>query len=103
MTYLVTKFTPDMLCFVDFALVRFDVVDPSTIPDNVYACIDDKKMLRVLSSVLGFEIKNSKETVNISDSNDTLYLTNYYGPKLDEDATKLPKDGQLRFYKEYIE
>lgn len=101
MNYLVDNFTPDMLCLCinTFTLVRFEIVDPATIPTNVFSTIADANMTRVVSGILGFELTNKLDNAYISDGYDVMYLARYYGPKLKEGATSLPKEAILTFYK----
>ena len=98
MAYIVDRFTPDMLCTRDFSLVRFTVVDPATIPTDVFSAISDANMTRVISGILGFELRNKSDSAYISDENDVLYIADYHGPNLEEGATSVPK-GAIAFYK----
>jgi len=99
MTYLVDTFTPDMLCINKFNLARFEIIDPTTIPTNVFSAIADANMTRVVSGILGFDLTNKADSACISDDYDVLYLVSYYGPKLEEGATSLPKGATITFYK----
>ena len=99
MTNLVNTFTPDMLCTNSFSLARFDVIDPATIPTNVFSAIIDSNMTRVISGILGFEFTNKSDSAYLSDECDVLYLASYHGPKLEEGATSLPKGAFITFYK----
>lgn len=99
MTYLADTFTPDMLCINSFSLARFKIVDPATIPTDVFSDIADANMTRVVSSILGFEPTNKSDSAYISDDYDVLYLARYHGPKLEEGTTSLPKGATLTFYK----
>ena len=99
MTYLVDTFTPDMLCISTFSLARFEVIEPSTIPTNVFSAIADANMTRVVSGILGFELTNKLDSACISDDYDVLYLARYYGPKLEEESTSLPKGASITFFK----
>lgn len=94
MNYLVDNFTPDMLCLCinTFTLVRFEIVDPATIPTNVFSTIADANMTRVVSGILGFELTNKLDSAYISNDYDVMYLARYYGPKLKEGATSLSKE-----------
>lgn len=98
MIYIVDNFTPDMLCISTFSLARFEIVSPDTIPTNAFSAISDANMTRVVSGILGFE-PNKSDSACISDDYDVLYLARYYGPKLEEGATSLPKGGTITFYK----
>lgn len=99
MTYIVDTFTPDMLCISTFSLARFEIVDPATIPTDVFSAIANANMTRVISGILGFEFSNKSDRACISDDYDVLYLASYYGPELKEGATSLPKGGKITFYK----
>lgn len=98
MKYIVDMFTPDMLSIDRFSLARFDIVDPATIPTDVYSAISDANMTRVISGILGFELTKKSDSACISDDYDALYLARYHGPKLEEGAA-LPKEATITFYK----
>ena len=65
---------------------------------NVVPVIKNPAMVSILSDTLDYPLTYSRVNISLAPY-DTLYLAEYSGPKLAENATELPPNGNIHFYR----
>ena len=77
--------------------IRVRKITPDEIPTDVESAIGHQDTAKVVSSMLGFEVKPNRVSIKMSES-DVLYVAQYTGPRLPEGATTLPEGASLEFF-----
>ena len=94
---LVNAFSLTMLPVEAMNFIRVRKITPDEIPTDVESAIGHESTAKVVSSILGFEVKPNRVSVKLTES-DVLYVAQYTGPRLPEGATTLPEGAHFEFY-----
>lgn len=94
---LVNAFSLSMLPVEVMSFIRVRKITPDEIPTDVESAIGHQDTAKVVSSMLGFEVKPNRVSIKMSES-DVLYVAQYTGPRLPEGATTLPEGASLEFF-----
>lgn len=94
---LTNAFSLSMLPMEAMNFVRVRKITPDEIPTDVESAIGHQDTAKVVSSMLGFEVKPNRVNVKLTES-DVLYVAQYTGPRLPEGATTLPEGAHFEFY-----
>ena len=94
---LVNAFSLTMLPVEAMNFIRVRKITPDEIPTDVESAIGYQDTAKVVSSMLGFEVKPNRVSIKMSES-DVLYVAQYTGPRLPEGATTLPEGASLEFF-----
>lgn len=78
-------------------IIRVRKITTDEIPTDVESAIGHQETAKVVSSMLGFEVKPNRVSIRMSES-DVLYVAQYTGPRLPEGATTLPEGASLEFF-----
>ena len=78
-------------------IIRVKKISSNEVPADVESAIGHKDTAKVVSSMLGFEVKPNRVSIKMSES-DVLYVAQYTGPRLPEGATTLPEGASLEFF-----
>lgn len=78
-------------------IIRVRKITTDEIPTDVESAIGHESTAKVVSSILGFEVKPNRVSVKLTES-DVLYVAQYTGPRLPEGATTLPEGAHFEFY-----
>lgn len=94
---LANAFSISMLPMEAMNFIRVKKINPNDIPADVESAIGHENTAKVVSSMLGFEVKPNRVSIRMSES-DVLYVAQYTGPRLPEGATTLPEGASLEFF-----
>lgn len=94
---LANAFSISMLPMEAMNFIRVRKITPDEIPTDVESAIGHENTAKVVSSMLGFEVKPNRVSIRMSES-DVLYVAQYTGPRLPEGATTLPEGASLEFF-----
>lgn len=94
---LVNAFSLTMLPVEAMNFIRVRKITPDEIPTDVESAIGHQDTAKVVSSMLGFEVKPNRVSIKMSES-DVLYVAQYTGLRLPEGATTLPEGASLEFF-----
>lgn len=94
---LTNAFSLSMLPVEAMNFIRVRKITPDEIPTDVESAIGHQDTAKVVSSMLGFEVKPNRVSIKMSES-DVLYVAQYTGPRLPEGATTLPEGANLEFF-----
>lgn len=94
---LANAFSISMLPMEAMNFIRVRKITPDEIPTDVESAIGHESTAKVVSSILGFEVKPNRVSVKLTES-DVLYVAQYTGPRLPEGATTLPEGAHFEFY-----
>ena len=97
MHILVNAFSLSMLPLEAMNFIRVKKINPNEVPADVESAIGHVDTAKVVSSMLGFEVKPNRVSIKMSES-DVLYVAQYTGPRLPEGATTLPEGASLEFF-----
>lgn len=78
-------------------IIRVKKISSNEVPADVESAIGHSDTAKVVSSMLGFEVKPNRVSIKMSES-DVLYVAQYTGPRLPEGATTLPEGASLEFF-----
>ena len=78
-------------------IIRVRKITPDEIPTDIESAIGHVDTAKVVSNILGFEVKPNRVSIKMSES-DVLYVAQYTGPRLPEGATTLPEGASLEFF-----
>lgn len=78
-------------------IIRVKKISSNEVPADVESAIGHTDTAKVVSSMLGFEVKPNRVSIKMSES-DVLYVAQYTGPRLPEGATTLPEGASLEFF-----
>lgn len=94
---LTNAFSLTMLPIEAMNFVRVKKINPNDVPADVESAIGHQDTAKVVSDILGFEVKPNRVSIKLSE-NDVLYVAQYTGPRLPEGATTLPEGAILEFF-----
>lgn len=94
---LANAFSISMLPMEAMNFIRVKKINPNDIPADVESAIGHEDTARVVSGILGFDVKPNRVSIKLSE-NDVLYVAQYTGPRLPEGATTLPEGASLEFF-----
>ena len=94
---LVNAFALSMLPMEAMNFVRVKKINPKEVPADVESAIGHTDTAKVVSGILGFEVKPNRVSIKLNES-DVLYVAQYTGPRLPEGATTLPEGASLEFF-----
>ena len=94
---LANAFSLTMLPIEAMDFVRVKKINPNDVPADVESAIGHQDTAKVVSSILGFEVKLNRVSIKLTE-NDVLYVAQYTGPRLPEGATTLPEGANLEFF-----
>lgn len=94
---LTNAFSLTMLPIGAMNIVRVKKINPNDVPADVESAIGHQDTAKVVSSILGFEVKPNRVSIKMSES-DVLYVAQYTGPRLPEGATTLPEGANIEFF-----
>lgn len=94
---LTNAFSLTMLPIEAMNFVRVKKINPNDVPADVESAIGHQDTAKVVSDILGFEVKPNRVSIRMSES-DVLYVAQYTGPRLPEGATTLPEGAILEFF-----
>lgn len=94
---LANAFSLTMLPIEAMDFVRVKKINPNDVPADVESAIGHQDTAKVVSSILGFEVKPNRVSLMLTE-NDVLYVAQYTGPRLPEGATTLPEGANLEFF-----
>lgn len=94
---LVNAFSLSMLPLEAMNFIRVKKINPNEVPADVESAIGHVDTAKVVSNILGFEVKPNRVSIKMSE-NDVLYVAQYTGPRLPEGATTLPEGASLEFF-----
>lgn len=94
---LINSFSLNMLPMEAMNFVRVKKIAPNEVPADVESAIGHVDTAKVVSNILGFEVKPNRVSIKLSES-DVLYVAQYTGPRLPEGATTLPEGASLEFF-----
>ena len=94
---LANAFSLTMLPIEAMDFVRVKKINPNDVPADVESAIGHQDTAKVVSSILGFEVKPNRVSIKLTE-NDVLYVAQYTGPRLPEGATTLPEGANLEFF-----
>ena len=94
---LINSFSLNMLPMEAMNFVRVKKIASNEVPANVESAIGHVDTAKVVSNILGFEVKPNRVSIKLSES-DVLYVAQYTGPRLPEGATTLPEGASLEFF-----
>lgn len=94
---LTNAFSLTMLPIEAMNFVRVKKINPNDVPADVESAMGHESTAKVVSSILGFEVKPNRVSIRMSES-DVLYVAQYTGPRLPEGATTLPEGASLEFF-----
>ena len=97
MHILVNAFALSMLPMEAMNFVRVKKINPNEVPADVESAIGHVDTAKVVSNILGFEVKLNRVSIKLTES-DVLYVAQYTGPRLPEGATTLPEGASLEFF-----
>lgn len=81
----------------EMTVIRRKKITPDMIPACAESAVGHKDTARVLSGILGFEVKPNRVSLCVDES-DVLYLAQLVGERLPEGATTLPEGAHFEFY-----
>ena len=81
----------------DATFIRRKKINPDMIPECAESAVGHEDTARVLTGILGFEVKPNRTTLRLDES-DVLYLAQLVGERLPEGATTLPEGAHFEFY-----
>lgn len=93
---LANAFSISMLPMEAMNFIRVKKITPDEIPTDIESAIGHVDTAKVVSNILGFEVKPNRVSIKLTES-DVLYVAQYTGPRLPEGATTLP-EGYLEFF-----
>lgn len=82
---------------MDFLLLRMKPIQPAQIPNDVKSCIGHEEIAKIASQILGFQVKASQIDINLG-ADDRLFVAQYNGTTIPDDATKLPDGASMKFF-----
>lgn len=94
---LVNAFSLSMLPLEAMNFVWVKKINPEEVPTDVESAVGHADTARVMSGILGFEVKPNRVSIKLNES-DVLYVAQYTGPRLPEGATTLPEGASLEFF-----
>lgn len=94
---LVNAFSLNMLPLEAMNFVWVKKINPEEVPTDVESAIGHTDTAKVVSGILGFEVKPNRVSIKLTES-DVLYVAQYTGPRLPEGATTLPEGASLEFF-----
>ncbi len=94
---LTNAFSLTMLPIEAMNIVRVKKINPNDVSADVESAIGHVDTAKVVSNILGFEVKPNRVSIKMSES-DVLYVAQYTGPRLPEGATTLPEGASLEFF-----
>ena len=94
---LINSFSLNMLPMEAMNFVRVKKIASNEVPADVESAIGHVDTAKVVSNILGFEVKPNRVSIKLSES-DVLYVAQYTGPRLPEGATTLPEGASLEFF-----
>ena len=97
MHILANAFALSMLPLEALNFIRVKKINPNEVPADVESAVGHESTAKVVSSMLGFEVKPNRVSIKLTES-DVLYVAQYTGPRLPEGATTLPEGASLEFF-----
>lgn len=97
MHILVNAFSLGMLPLEAMNIIRVKRINSNEVPTDIESAIGHVDTAKVVSNILGFEVKPNRVSIKLSES-DVLYVAQYTGPRLPEGATTLPEGASLEFF-----
>lgn len=94
---LTNAFSLSMLPMEAMNFVRVKKINPNEVPTDVESAIGHLDTAKVVSNILGFEVKPNRVSIKLNES-DVLYVAQYTGPRLPEGATTLPEGANIEFF-----
>lgn len=94
---LTNAFSLSMLPMEAMNFVRVKKINPNDVPADVESAIGHTDTAKVVSNILGFEVKPNRVSIKLNES-DVLDVAQYTGPRLPEGATTLPEGASLEFF-----
>ena len=94
---LANAFSLTMLPIEAMDFVRVKKINPNDVPADVESAIGHQDTAKVVSNILGFEVKPNRVSIKLTES-DVLYVAQYTGPRLPEGATTLPEGANIEFF-----
>ena len=94
---LANAFSISMLPMEAMNFIRVKKITPDEIPTDIESAIGHVDTAKVVSNILGFEVKPNRVSIKLTES-DVLYVAQYTGPRLTEGATTLPEGASLEFF-----
>lgn len=85
--FISNSFSINILPLLELEIVRVKKISPDMIPKDVESAIGHEDTARVVSGILGFEVKPNRVSIN-----------QYTGPRLPEGATTLPEGANIEFF-----
>lgn len=81
--FISNSFSINILPLLELGIVRVKKISPDMIPKDVESAIGHEDTARVVSGILGFEVKPNRVSIKLTES-DVLYVAQYTGPRLPE-------------------
>ena len=94
---LANAFSISMLPMEAMNFIRVKKITPDEIPTDIESAIGHVDTAKVVSNILGFEVKPNRVSIKLTES-DVVYVAQYTGPRLPEGATTLPEGASLEFF-----
>ena len=94
---LANAFSISMLPMEAMNFIRVKKITPDEIPTDIESAIGHVDTAKVVSNILGFEVKPNRVSIKLTES-DVLYVAQYTGPRLLEGATMLPEGANIEFF-----
>lgn len=79
--FISNSFSINILPLLELGIVRVKKISPDMIPKDVESAIGHEDTARVVSGILGFEVKPTRVSIKLTES-DVLYVAQYTGPRL---------------------
>ena len=95
--FISNSFSINILPLLELGIVRVKKISPDMIPKDVESAIGHVDTAKVVSNILGFEVKPNRVSIKLTES-DVLYVTQYTGPRLQEGATTLPEGANIECF-----
>ena len=83
---LANAFSISMLPMEAMNFIRVKKITPDEIPTDIESAIGHVDTAKVVSNILGFEVKPNRVSIKLTES-DVLYVAQYTGPRLPEGAS----------------
>ena len=100
MKYLCNSFSLNMLDrgeSILLSVIPLSLEQAKDYGTNTHSVVGHEDTARVLSTILGYEVKYNRETVTMK-FGDNAIVAQYSGTRLPEGATALPEGGKIEFW-----
>lgn len=77
------------------------IVSEKDVPSDVISGIGHQDTARLLSKILGFEVPQNRISIDLKEG-DRLFVAQYFGERLPEGCTELPKGSKFKFFEVHV-